>query len=418
MTRLLKPQRILYILAQYPNRSETFIAREIRALSCSAEIIIYALRGRRCALDDQRIFYRHEWSWQRVAGAFLAKMFGRPVATIRALSAMLIYWRHPVYALKVLRNLLCAMPTLDWVERNGADRIHAHFADMPTDVAIFISKLSGCRMSFSAHARDVFSRSAGLAMKCRFADAVFACNRQAASRLAQASGASNIHVIHHGLDFNDPLWDASYERRRCIAQSDHVDRRPVRLLAVGRFVEKKGFQALIEALNLLKQRQVEFECRIIGGGSQWQRLATQIDEHGMNQQVELQDFKPHAALAEDLSNCDLLVHPSLIAEDGDQDGIPNVIVEALACGVPVVATDLPQLREIIDHGRTGWLAAPADPRSLADTIVATLACNGDRWQTVEEGRRQARLQFDVSRNVAKMQDCWQAVESFANAPLR
>ncbi|MFL6275190.1 MAG: glycosyltransferase family 4 protein [Blastocatellia bacterium] len=414
---MLKPQRILYILAQYPNRSETFIAREIRALSCRTEIIIYALRGRRGALADLPIFYRHEWTWQRVAGASLGRIFRRPGATLRALSAMLIYWRQPVYALKVLRNLLYAMPMLDWVEGNGVDRIHAHFADMPTDVAIFIGKLSDCRVSFSTHARDVFSRPAGLVMKCRFADVVFACNQQAASLLAQLSGALTIHVIHHGLDFNEPLWDAVYERRRRIAQSGHGDGRPVRLLAVGRFVEKKGFQVLIEALHFLKQRHVAFECRIIGGGSQRQRLAAQVDEHEMNQQVALEDFKPHAALADDLSECDLLVQPSLIADDGDQDGIPNIIIEAFACGVPVVATDLPQLREVIEHGRTGWLAASADPCSLADTIVAAIAGSGTLRQMAEEGRRQARMRFDVSRNVTEMQDCWQAAESLAGMLL-
>jgi glycosyltransferase involved in cell wall biosynthesis len=410
MMRLPKTRRVLYILAQYPNPSETFIAREIRALACSAQLIIYALRGRRGGPEELPIFYRHEWTLQRMASAALARIFKRPGATIRALSGVLIYWRQPVYALNVLRNLLCAMPLLDWLEHNGVDRVHAHFADIPTDVAIFIGKLSGCPVSFSAHARDVFSRPAGLAMKCRFADAVFACSREAASRLAQASDALTIHTIHHGLDFDEPLWDAIYERRRCLAR-DHDDAGPARLLAVGRFVEKKGFQVLIEALHLLKQRHVNFECRIIGGGSQRQLLSAQIYERGMNRQVQLHDFKPHAALAGDLSECDLLVHPSLIAGDGDQDGIPNVIVEALACGVPVVATNLPQLREVIEHGRTGWLAAPADPYSLADTIAGALACRGALGQMAAEGRRQARLRFDVSRNVAKIQDCWRAAES-------
>ena len=87
------------------------------------------------------------------------------------------------------------------------------------------------------------------------------------------------------------------------------------------------------------------------------------------------------------------------------------VLEALACGVPVVATDLPQLREVIEHGKTGWLAAPADPHSLADTIVEALARDDALRQMAEEGRRQARLRFDVSRNVAKIEDCWQAAES-------
>jgi colanic acid/amylovoran biosynthesis glycosyltransferase len=414
MMPLLKPRKILYILAQYPNPSETFIAREIRALACSAQIIIYALRRGRGAPAELPIFYRQEWTLRCVALATLARTFRKPAATLRALKAALIYWRRPVYALKVLRNLLCAMPLLDWIEHNGVDRVHAHFADVPTDIAIFIGKLTGCRVSFSAHARDVFRRPAGIAMKCHFADAVFACSQQAATLLAQSSGALTIHAIHHGLDFDEPLWDAIHERRR-VLRSHQSDAGPARLLAVGRFVEKKGFKVLIEALELLKQRHVDFECRIIGGGTEWQGLSAQIDERGMSRQVQLHDFKPQAALADDFSECDLLVHPSLIAGDGDQDGIPNVIVEALASGVPVVSTNLPQVREVIEHGRTGWLAVPADAQSLADTIAEALAHGGALRQMAEEGRRQARLRFDVSRNVAKIQDCWQAAESLVGA---
>ncbi|HEX8087796.1 MAG TPA: glycosyltransferase family 4 protein, partial [Blastocatellia bacterium] len=388
--------KILYVLARYPSPSETFIAREIQALSKrGVRITVYALRGRNDVRVDIPVFYRQDWPWRSIAGGFIASMLERPKQTASAFAAVLAYWKRPVRLLKVLLNMLRAIPMLDLAGREGIERVHAHFADVPTDVALFIGRVNGCRVSFSAHARDVFTEPTGLVGKCRAADAVFACNEQAARRLAELSGASTIHLINHGLDFSDPLWGETYDSRRKANESGALIPRPARLLAVGRFIKKKGFHVLIDALYVLKQCSVEFECRIVGGGAERGRLSAQVIKRGLGQQVRLIDFKPLSSLAEEWRECDLLIQPSIIADDGDQDGIPNTIIEALACGLPVVATDLPQLREVIEHGNTGLLAVAGDPVSLANTIRDALADRHKLLKMSEEGRRLVRARFDV-----------------------
>jgi glycosyltransferase involved in cell wall biosynthesis len=308
-----------------------------------------------------------------------------------------------------LNAVLCALKTLPLARSLVGTRValvHAHFANIPAEVAFFLGLLLPSRVTFSVHARDVFVAPARLAQKCRSADVVFACSRSAAERVRSLTGATNVEVVHHGLDFSDPTWDEVYAYRRRFPEQREARGRPLRLLGVGRFVRKKGFHVLIEALAVLRREGVCFDCLLVGGGPERPSLQARVDRLQLGEQVRLADFMPEILRSPQWRDCDLLVHPSVIAEDADRDGIPNVILEAFACGVPVLASDLDSIREVIDPGRTGFLAPAGQPRELAAAIVDALGSAEQIREITANARGEVRSRFDADRNVLEMLQRW------------
>jgi glycosyltransferase involved in cell wall biosynthesis len=400
-------------LASYPSPTETFIAREVEALRRrGVGVSVYTLAGTAAARGG--VLYRSGWSWARVGLGVARCLVTRPRAAASALGWSLSLGGRPVYALKLLANLLRAAPLVAWAETEGVERIHAHFADIPADLAITLGRLAGLPVTFSAHARDIFVRPVRLAQKCRVVRGVFACSRAAERTLTSISRGAAIHLMRHGLDFSDPALSRAYEVR---ARRSRPDARVApRLLAVGRFVRKKGFHVLVEALRLLAQRGVAFECRMIGGGEQWESLKIQVEAAGLSGQVALMPHRPWPGLSAELEECDLFIQPSVVGEDGDRDGIPNVILEAFAVGVPVVASDLPSLAEVVRDGVTGLSAAAGSAESLAAAVEHALSNPEAGREMSRRAREEVLEMFDVNRNVSVMLGCWQqACENPARA---
>jgi glycosyltransferase involved in cell wall biosynthesis len=204
---------------------------------------------------------------------------------------------------------------------------------------------------------------------------------------AIAPGA-NVQRMYHGIDH------AVFHPQRRLAP----DAVPL-ILSVGRLREKKGLDTLIEACHLLRQRSLPFRCEIVGYGEEQERLQALIANHGLQGQVQFTGKLTREHVIDRYARATVYVQPSRVAADGDRDGIPNVLLEAMAMGVPVVATNVSGIPEIVCHGRNGLLIEPDHPAALADAVTR-LIDDPELGAALGLAARQAVTEtFDNDRNL-------------------
>ena len=242
--------------------------------------------------------------------------------------------------------------------------LHAHFAHGTTTITWLAACITGLPFSFTGHARDIYAPELNphgwLRRKLLAARFVVTCTEANVRHLRAIAPRATVHLVYHGLsaDFTDLL-----------ARGDDAPRRNgrLRVLGVGRLVAKKGFDVLVDACAVLRERGVEFDALIVGqddkDGEHLRRLIAALDlpvalPGAMGPEQLLDEYRRAGALC---MPCRLL--PS------DRDGIPNVLVEAMAAGAPVVATAVSGIPELIEHEVNGLLVAPEDPEALADALL-------------------------------------------------
>ena len=276
--------------------------------------------------------------------------------------------------------------------------LHAHFANEPTSVAYLAHYLTGCPFSFTAHAKDIYlSERTDLATKMAAAEFVVTCTAFNRKYLAEiAAPEVPIHVCYHGVD----LTRFSSEQDTGRAES----RGPIQILSVGRFCEKKGFAYLLHACYLMKQRGRRFNCRIIGFGPLQQELEELIGTLELQDCVILAGKMTQDKLIHEYRRADLFVLPCLVADDGDRDGIPNVLVEAMAMRLPVVSTPVSGIGELVDHMQNGLLAAEKDSESLAAAMELLLVEPALRRRLGAAGRRKVMEAFSLDSSTAKVRE--------------
>ena len=338
--------KLAVVCAEAPEPRETFLRRDIAALRTRFDVRVFGLSRRLPTL----------------AGAALLRAF------------------PPRAALSLAIRLRTVREIADYVADGGA--ILAHFAWTTADIAAAASRLSGRPWLCFVHAWDVFTRPAGeLRRRTATASCVVACSQGAADACAAAGiDRAKIAVVHHALP------DFSTLRPFPPATDPPVATRPFTAVAVGRLVEKKGFDILLRAWPAVRDALPDARLRIIGDGPcapSLHHLAG--DMCGRDGSVEFAGALPEDETLQAIAAADLLVLPSRRLANGDRDGIPNAVLEAMALGVPVVTTDAGAAGEVIADGATGLLLpSPATPEMLAAAIVrlvrdeslrATLSCN-------------------------------------------
>jgi len=393
---------VCYLTKRFPRLSETFILDEILGLEANGvDLRLFAIAdpgeatvqpdvhrvrstvtylrtgdGTRAAVRDNLLFVhghvrllaRHPVRWARTATRLLGSERSRAMA------------RHFLEA---------GGMTLE-MDRVDGDHLHAAFAHGPASTAYYAHLLTGRPYSFAAHAKDLYlSTPEVLAAKIVAASFVLACSHSAAAelrRIAIAHGGSGAEVIYapHGVDVDRFL--PGPDRSDAIGGADADE--PVRLLAVGRLVPKKGYSTLIAALAELADRGVPFTCRIIGGGDLRDTLAARLASAGIADRVELCGTRTQIEILEEYRRADVFVQASVVTADGDRDGIPNSVLEAMSCGLAVVATDVAGIPEVVTDHVTGLLARQADPTALADALGEAA---GDRLLRDRLGRAAREL---------------------------
>jgi glycosyltransferase involved in cell wall biosynthesis len=229
---------------------------------------------------------------------------------------------------------------------------------------MLVSKISGIPFSFSAHAHDIYVNPQKLTQKIsesEFVTTCTSCNKKWLDNLVPASERDRIHLLYHGVDLE--YWQCSVYPNR---------QKQKQVLFIGRLIEKKGVIYLLEAMAQLKKAKHAIRLVIAGKGKDERKLKKFCHLHGLSKDVTFPGWQNPQQIKDLFACSDMLVLPSIIASDGDRDGIPNVILEAMASGLPVVSTSVSGITELIQHKYNGLLVPERDAIQLADSI-GTLA---------------------------------------------
>jgi glycosyltransferase involved in cell wall biosynthesis len=271
--------------------------------------------------------------------------------------------------------------------------VHGYFAHVPTEVAAKAARRLGVPYGFSVHAVDArkVSRS-GLAERARDAACVIACNPDVAGDLRRAGAP--VQLIPHGVDL---------ARFR---PSPPPPAEVLTILAVGRLVPKKGFPVLIEAASRLL---APFRLRIVGEGAQRGELEAAIAAHGLGDRVELVGPRTHDDLPAEFAAAHIVVVPSITDVTGDRDGLPNVVLEAMSSGRPVVASDVGAVSSAVVDGRTGVLVPPGDAEALAGALEFLVDQPDTRERLGREARARVEADFELHSCTARLRAFLEAV---------
>jgi glycosyltransferase involved in cell wall biosynthesis len=253
-------------------------------------------------------------------------------------------------------------------------------------------QLSGIPFSFCAHAHDLYPPDGALQEKlaaAAFVRTISQANRQFMAAQAPESAAKIVKIACGASLTGAP------PRHRTAGP-------PYRLLALSRLVEKKGFPVLLAACRLLAAQGLDFHLTLAGEGPQRRLLGGLVQEYGLGERVTMPGFVPHSQVPALLSGADLFVMPCIIDAKGDRDGLPVVILEALAHAVPVVATPVNGIPEAVRPGETGWLAPPGDPAALAQAIREALADPAEASRRARAGQELVGREFDSRRNYGRL----------------
>lgn len=394
--------RLAVLFSRFPVWNQTFALGDILALERAGfQIEIFTLRGARGSIQQPEtqafqgcVHHAPLGAWPLVRDNLTA--WCRP-GTWRLLVQLVSgTFIRPVELLKTLVLLPQAVYFAHLIKARGIQHIHAEWASYPATAAWVASELTGIPFSFSAHAYDIYMVQSLLHEKIQRAQFVVTCaetNRQALLSVGGAEAGAKIHLHRHGINL---------ERFRPAAALLDKPRPVWRLLACGVLANYKGFAHLVSACALLRDQGYKFVCSIIGEGPEHRRLARQIRQAGLAAQVRLLPPMPQLQLAEQYHRADVFVQPSVVTRQGNRDVIPNVLVEAMASGVPVVSTRLSGIQELIQDGHNGLLVPPGDAHALATAIAALMQDTQKRARLVETALRTVAEAYDRGQNAERL----------------
>lgn len=393
---------LVYIIGTYPGLTTTFIDREIRALQRQkVQVRIISIREPHTILSsDQNDLrkltnYLIPVSWRKFITTHLRFAFQKPAAYFGTLFE-LVRNPHPDLStrLKTILHFIEGVYAAGVIAEQPCDHLHAHFVDRASTVALVAGKLLNLPYSVTAHANDIYINPILLPLKLSQASFVATCtdyNRQHLQKIAPIN--VKLHRLYHGLDLE------TYQPR-----TDQSTHGIPTITSVGQLKEKKGFQYLLKACQILRSKDYIFKCQIIGEGSLRQELEHQIRELSLENFVILRGALPHESVIEEYQHSTMFVLPCITGSDGDRDGIPNVILEALAMQLPVISTQHSGIPEVIKSGVNGLLVPPSDEEALAYAIARLIDDPFLRAQFGQLGRRTVTERFNSMQNVGHLLD--------------
>lgn len=298
-----------------------------------------------------------------------------------------------------IKNLMAFFIAVDFARKidwEGVQQIHAHWATYPTLAAMVIARLKNIPYSFTAHAHDIFLNKALLNEKIKEAKRVITIsdfNKRYLADLYNPSINSKLKVVRCGIELCDFNFNGFRKNKR------------KNILSIGRLTEIKGFKYLIETIRILREESynnLNFLCKIAGEGEERSDLERLIQRYHLENYVRLVGAVTQDEVRILFKEADIFVMPSVVALDGNRDGIPVVLMEAMASGIPVVATNVSGLPEIAIDNETALVVLEKDSQSLASAIKRLL----DNLKLCIELRKKARkhieLNYDISKNVDEL----------------
>lgn len=387
---------LAFIVNQFPRQVDAYFLRELLGLRASGlDFTIYSLlsppRGWKVHADAEplleRVVYppapadlaRHAAAVSAAHPAKIAKLVAR------------IAWGHRSMPEALAKSLAILPQSLAFsrdMQARGVRHIHANWATYPCTSAMVISSLTGIPYSFSGHATDIFVHHAMLREKIDAARFVVTCTKFNRGYLAGIAPerADRIQTVYHGVDL--PRFARNGTPR--IAH---------RVLTVGTLRACKGIDDLIRAVALLRDRGRDVDLEIVGDGEDRAALEELVRSLNLGDKVLLRGYLPQEEVIPAYHRAAVVALP---AHHEDHFGIPNILIEGLAAGTPVVCTELPSLHELVEHGKSGLFVPERDPKALADALQRIFDDPATAASMAEEGRRRVAESFDMERTVAQL----------------
>ena len=392
---------LLYVATSFSSLTHTFIAREVTALRERGVVVdLLALRRTRMAeatnpeCDVAGCHYVYPVTAWQIAGSALRMAVTRPGRWWRAVWTAL---SSPGDCLadraKMLGQLLVAATAIGAVEARRPELMHAHLANPPASYAMFLSLLTGIPFSFTAHAADLYRRPVGNRVKLRLAAGAVAISRYNLDHYRNlVPGFDRGKIVHCGVRPADFPFRERAVSDECLT-----------ILAVGRAVPKKGFDDLLTALAQLTTAGVAWRAHLVGGGPLLDELRDQKARLGLDD-LEIAGALQQAEVRRLLDEADVFVLPCIPAPDGDVDGIPVSLMEAMAAGCPVVSTRVSGIPELLDDGEAGVLVDPGSPDDLAAALERLAREPELVRQLGRAGHQRVIADFDVNVEAAKLHE--------------
>ncbi|WP_150460732.1 glycosyltransferase [Nesterenkonia ebinurensis] len=386
-----------YVLKMYPRFSETFIVSEILAREAAGErIVIFSLR----TPTDSRFHAElakvkapvtqiprtsnADKLWQRIAEVAELPDLGAGIQRIL-----------PELLTSEVDDAFQSVMLAKAAREHGVTHLHAHFASVATTVARLAGAISGLPYSFTAHAKDIFHEDVDQGqLERKLAEAHHAItisqyNLEDLRRRFPAA-TQNLHLVRNGLD----LERFPYQPRSSTRQVP-------RILGVGRLVEKKGFGLLVQAVAQLRSRGIRVQADIAGDGPLAAELEAQIAALDLQDQVHLLGPRTQAEINELLGSHDVFAAPFVVGPDGNADGLPTVLLEAMARGIRCVAADVTAVGEVTRSAETGWLVPSGDLTAFTEALAEAVQ-PGDHTPMTDAARTLVEEQFDSSRQAIQL----------------
>lgn len=391
--------RLSYIIGSYPVLTETFIDREIQLLierGVDIEIVSIRRPGPNLSPSQEelsrRVRYLLPVSVVGLGLAHLSAVLRRPRTYFGTL-LWLLTRRHNFARSRTFLHFVTGVYAA-WVlrDRRGV-HVHAHFVDRAATVAMVASRLLDTTYSLTAHAQEIYVKPVLLTERIEQAMFTVTCteyNRRYLSSVVGPQVAARIVRLYHGVDLS------AFDDVRPAGQAGPM------LLAVAQLVERKGLRYLIEACRLLLDRGHDIRCEIVGDGPLRAELEELVHQLDLGEVVALVGPQSYSEVINAYGRAVACVLPCIVASDGDRDGIPNVILEAMAAGLPVISTPVSGIPEVVVDGVTGWLVKEADPAAIAAAVEQLLAKPDLAARVAEGGRAFVRREFELNRNVDRL----------------
>jgi glycosyltransferase involved in cell wall biosynthesis len=419
--RSMNNQKIVYVLDSFPLLSQTFVLQEILELQRQGlSLHVFSLskppeaemaHGSWSGLIPITYVSQHHKLSLMI---MLARRFF--TAPRRFLHTTLLTVLH--HRLRPAIAYLCyGVFIAEQIEHQGIDHLHAHFAMGATSVAQIVHLLTGTRYSFMTHAYDIYlAQSSTLAYKMRYAHFVATCslyNQHYLQELVDWHTGKRVYCIYVGLNlglfpahtqtlpYSSSHYSSSHYSSSHYSSSHYSSShsgKPPLILAVCRLVEKKGLLYLLQACRILKDQGYSFLCHIAGEGPQRPLLEQKISELALTDCVELAGAASHEQVIAMYQQATVVALPCVVAENGDRDGIPNVLMEALYMQIPVVSTPVSGIPELISAEQNGLLVPPRDSPALSSALARLLDDPALRTCLADAGRETIRERFDVAKN--------------------
>jgi len=423
--------KVAYIMSRFPKLTETFILYEILAIEqLGVQVELYPLlRARNTDTHPEgaslwtkiverfkngqgsavmhpeagplvaRAHFQPFLSW-RILRSQLRFLRQKPLAYLGALWTLLrANWGSPNFLLGALAIFPKTVYFAEMMASEGIQHVHAHFANHPATAAFIVQRLTNIPYSFTAHGADLQVDQHMLGEKV--AEAAFVAtisdyNKNLIAKVCGEASRDNVVVIHCGVDTQ--VFHSDEENSPGARSASD----PFTILCTGTMYEVKGHTYLIEACRLLHERGIAFVCHLVGDGPDRATLTDQVERAGLSDRILFHGQRTRDEIVALLQQVDAVAVPSIPTTSGRREGIPVVLMEAMASGRPVVASGISGIPELVEHEQTGLLVPPRQPAALADALEQLQRDLALRQRLGQAGRDKVVGEFDLYTNAATL----------------